>query len=186
MYAYYCAPMTMSPLPSYVDARKIFTQKGVISGSMELQRLEQICKSLADLQGEVSARIAFTVDESGSKLITGDLQATVNVYCQRCLEPLAIELKDAIELILVPDEESAAALDKSLDPWIADNQKIDIVRLIDEQLVLCMPIVILHDTGPCASDSSFSTEQGLAGLGKPELNDAQSQLASLLTTLKKT
>ena len=63
----------------------------------------------------MSLELKFTFGEAKERLIVGSLQAQVNVFCQRCLKPLAIALADDIELALVRDEEAALRLDARLD-----------------------------------------------------------------------
>ena len=85
----------------------------------------------------------------------GSLQAQVNVFCQRCLKPLAIALADDIKLALVRDEEAAQRLDAELDPWICEDHKLDLAELVEEQLILCTPIVSYHESGECMNQKDY-------------------------------
>jgi len=98
--------MSDSSIPAYADTRKIFQQGDIISGNLGLERLPRFRKSLANDQGSVSLELKFTHSDAKERLITGSLQAQVNVFCQRCLRPLAIALADNIRLALVRDEEA--------------------------------------------------------------------------------
>jgi uncharacterized protein len=176
--------MSDSPLPGYVDARKIFTQQGTVSGNLRLHRLKRCSASLADQDGEASVWLSFCLDEFGRRRIKGELSARVKVLCQRCLEPLAIQLRDVIDLVLVEDEESALALDKQYEVWVAVDHKIDLLNLIDEQMMLCMPIVSIHESGPCAESAGFSTESPAEATEhekctKQRINNPFSKLAEL-------
>tara|TARA_B110000116_G_scaffold69300_1_gene59887 strand:+ start:67 stop:444 length:378 start_codon:yes stop_codon:yes gene_type:complete len=93
--------------------------------------------------------------EAKERLILGGLQAQVNVFCQRCLKPLAIALADDINLALVRDEEAAEQLDAKLDPWICEDHKLDLAELIEEQLILCTPIVSYHESGECIAQKDY-------------------------------
>lgn len=147
--------MSDSSIPAYADTRKIFQQQGNISGNLGLERLPQLCKSLANDQGSVSLELKFTLSEANERLISGSLRAEVNVFCQRCLKPLAIALADDIKLALVRDEEAAQQLNAELDPWICEDHKLDLAELAEEQLILCMPIVSYHESGDCISQKSY-------------------------------
>ena len=103
--------MSDSSIPAYADTRKIFLQEGNISGTLSLDRLPRFCKSLADKNGSVSIELKFSLNNAKERLISGSLRAEVNVFCQRCLKPLAIALADDINLALVRDEEAAKQLD---------------------------------------------------------------------------
>ncbi|MDA0279933.1 MAG: hypothetical protein ACI80L_002261 [Pseudohongiellaceae bacterium] len=147
--------MSDSSIPAYADTRKIFQQEDIISGNIGLDRLPRFSKTLANDQGLVSLELKFTFGEAKERLITGSLQAQVNVFCQRCLKPLAIALADDIKLALVRDEEAALRLDAKLDPWICEDHKLDLAELIEEQLILCTPIVSYHESGECMTQKDY-------------------------------
>ena len=154
--------MSDSSIPAYADTRKIFQQEDVISGNLGLNRLPRFSKTLANDQGLVSLELKFTFGEAKERLIVGSLQAQVNVFCQRCLKPLAIALADDIELALVRDEEAALRLDAKLDPWICESHKLDLAELIEEQLILCTPIVSYHESGDCMTQKDYVTGEDAA------------------------
>lgn len=147
--------MSDSSIPAYADTRKIFQQEENIIGNLDLDRLPRFRETLANDQGTVSLDLKFRLVDGKQRLITGSLQAQVNVFCQRCLKPLAIALADDIKLALVKDEEAALRLDAELDPWICEDHKLDLAELIEEQLILCTPLVSYHDTGNCISQKDY-------------------------------
>lgn len=147
--------MSDSSIPAYADTRKIFQQEADISGDIALDRLSRFTKTLANGQGSVAVELQFRLSDAKERLISGNLQAQVNVSCQRCLKPLAIALADDIKLALVRDEEAALRLNKDLDPWICEDHKLDLAELIEEQLILCTPIVSYHESGDCISQKNY-------------------------------
>ena len=149
--------MSQTPVPTYVDTRKLFLQQGVICGSMSLERLPGFRDCLIDDEAEIQIQLKFSIDESRQRLIEGTLKASVHVRCQRCLEPLAIELADDIRLALIDNEDAIGSLDAGWDPWICADHKLELAGLVDEQLMLCMPIVNLHSSGDCPARVNYST-----------------------------
>jgi len=147
--------MSDSSIPAYADTRKIFQQEDIISGNLGLDRLPRFRKTLANDQGFVSLELKFAFGEAKQRLIAGSLQAQVNVFCQRCLKPLGIALADDIQLALVRDEEAAQRLDAELDPWICEDHKLDLAELVEEQLILCTPIVSYHESGECMTQRDY-------------------------------
>jgi len=149
--------MSDSPLPEYVDARKIFNQEGALSGHIDLTKLDRLKGYLTGEAATIKAEVSFFVDDFGRKHITGWIEAGLQVECQRCLGPLTIELKDDINLVLVDDETAANSLEEEFDPWIIEENKIYLADLIDEQLVLSMPIVNYHRTGSCSEQPGYNS-----------------------------
>ncbi|MCB1671757.1 MAG: DUF177 domain-containing protein [Pseudomonadales bacterium] len=142
--------MPETPLPAYVDARKAFSQNASVSGFLELKKLERTAACLADDSGRLQAELHFSTDSGGRRRIGGHLSAVVQLTCQRCLEPVAVDLDEDFDLVLVPDETAAGNLDKEYDPWICADHRIVLAELLDEQILLGMPIVSYHRQGPCA------------------------------------
>ncbi len=147
--------MLDSSIQAYVDTRKVFLGQGNISGQLSLARLPRFVECLADDVGSVSVELIFALNDAGQRLISGHLQAQVNVLCQRCLNPLAIELTDEIRLALLKDEEAVRQLDPALDPWFCEGHKLDLAELVEEQLILCMPIVSYHDSSACIDRRNY-------------------------------
>lgn len=156
--AYYCAPMANTLIPDYVDSRKIFAQQTLIEGVLPISRLERFSGAILDTEGDVQVSLQFDLDESFRKVIRGSLQADVKVACQRCLEPMPITLKDQFELAVVYKEEQALKLPKSLDPWFCEDIKLVLADMIEEQLILCMPIVSYHEQH-CIAKLEFEAKQ---------------------------
>ena len=175
--------MSDSPLPVYVDARKVFLQRGELAGSVELERLPRFRESLASDAGAVRVRLRFASDESKQRLIQGSLSATVEVICQRCLEAIAIELTDEINLALVADEQAAQDLEDALDPWLCADARLDLAQLVEEQLMLCMPIVNYHPGDSCLDQLAFADP--VAGTATEQASAADENPFSVLKALKK-
>lgn len=164
MAAYYCAPMSDSPqplpFPLYVDLRKVFSQKAFFEGSLDPSKFARVAPLLASEQFKVAAELRFLLDRRARRRISGKIKAELSVACQRCLQPLEITLEDDIDLALVSSEEQAAAIDDGVDPWIEADFKLDPAQIVEEQLLLSMPLASYHDRADCAPvgrDASKST-----------------------------
>jgi len=159
--------MADTRIPDYVDVRKVFAQEAEIAGSMPIAGFERFRQQLTGSRGEVNFTLAFGMDGEHRRVIEGSLDANVDVLCQRCLEPVAIDLADTFALALVESEEQAGRLPVELDPWMAPaDGRLLLADILEEQLILCMPIVSYHnvDCTPAntasARDESNDTTQG--------------------------
>ena len=141
--------MADSALPAYVDTRKVFLQQTRIKGVVALECLSRFREGLASDFAKVWVSLNFSINESGQKLIRGNLSADIDVFCQRCLDPLTINLVDEINLILISDENEIERLAVDLDPWICTNHRLYLASMIEEQLILCMPIITYHPDSVC-------------------------------------
>lgn len=79
------------------------------------------------------------------------LQAAVQVRreCQRCLQAVSLPLTVDRRLRFVGDEATAAALDAdSEDDVLVASRQFDLQALVEDELLLAMPLVPMHDTCP--------------------------------------
>lgn len=160
-------------VPTYVDTRKVFLQQGPIAGFVALDRLPRFNELLASDKGTVSVELHFGSNDSGQQVISGRIRAKVEVTCQRCLEPLGIDLQDDIKLALLKDESKVETLEADLEPWICQDTRLELAELVEEQLMLCMPIVSYHDEAHCGDKLGYTqpdaadTEHGANGTSNP-------------------
>jgi uncharacterized protein len=81
------------------------------------------------------------------------LQASARVWrdCQRCLLPVALDLEVARAFRFVADEATAEALDaESEDDVLALPRWLDAHELVEDELLLALPIVPMHAVCPHA------------------------------------
>jgi len=75
--------------------------------------------------------------------------ATVSLTCQRCLQPVQEHLSLSRSFLFVRDEELAASLDAdSEDDVLALTRHLDALELVEDELLLSLPLVPRHETCP--------------------------------------
>ena len=75
---------------------------------------------------------------------------SVDVICQRCLDPVSIEIKAAIALQVVWCEYLRANVSPGYEQWIVVDKIADLAVAIEDALLLALPIVSYHeDSGIC-------------------------------------
>lgn len=75
--------------------------------------------------------------------------AGVACECQRCLQPVAVDLAIDRQLRFVATEEEAAALDAdSEDDVLALSRTMDLQSLVEDELLMALPLVPRHEDCP--------------------------------------
>lgn len=75
--------------------------------------------------------------------------ATVAMTCQRCLQPMHAAINLQRDFRFVRDEQSAAEIDaESIEDVLALPRHLDLQELIEDELLLALPIVPRHKTCP--------------------------------------
>ncbi len=88
---------------------------------------------------------------SGDAQVWLHLQASTGVplECQRCLQPVQVELQVERSFLFVHGEEAAAQLDEQIDEDVLPlTRALDLRGLIEDELLLAMPLVPRHLTCP--------------------------------------
>lgn len=76
-------------------------------------------------------------------------EAIVKLQCQRCLEPVAARLDVDRLFRFLPDETAAAALDAECeDEVLVTSHALDVIELLEDELLLALPLVPRHDHCP--------------------------------------
>ena len=91
-------------------------------------------------------RVVGTVDKaSRGFLVVGSLQAKATLRCVRCLSEFAIPVAEAIEVSLVPADDSGLGEDarlgkEELEVRFFTDPRLDLVELAGEQVELALPM----------------------------------------------
>jgi uncharacterized protein len=94
-------------------------------------------------------RISGRIQQSDAKItVTGEVQAELQLECDRCLKSLSIPVSSAFEVEYVtPDVYQAGQgtelLDEDLSLSVFDGAVVDIDELVREQLLLALPAQVL-------------------------------------------
>lgn len=94
----------------------------------------------------VTGRLAFEAVEGDGRAarLTGELEATLLSVCQRCLQPFEWRLATTIGLMLV-EAGAADASHDSLEVWELDGRDARPADIVDEALVMAMPLSVRHE-----------------------------------------
>jgi uncharacterized protein len=136
-------------LPRLIDPRRFAQQGVVLRGPLPVAELHRL-KEIGLVVDSVQAELFFAVDQQREKVVSGQLQAEVQLQCQRCLDLMPVSLVCDINLALVRNEEDARHLPGNYDPWISVEEQADLYALLEEEILLNLPYVVYHET-PCGS-----------------------------------
>jgi uncharacterized protein len=84
-------------------------------------------------------------------VIGGRLKTVFALVCQRCLDPMTLDIDEKFELVFVENDQRADELPKQLDPVVLDdNGQIHVVDLFEDELMLHVPDIPKHaDASTC-------------------------------------
>jgi uncharacterized protein len=95
-------------------------------------------------------------------------EATVPMTCQRCLEPVDVPLEVDRAFRFVADEATAAAQDdESEEDLLALSRAFDLLGLVEDELLMEVPVVPRHAECPHALPAS-AADPGFEAAAAPE------------------
>ena len=134
------------------QVHKEVAQQGCFEGEIWLSDLVRLSELLhsgepADVPGTVALRFEFSRNEFDIPTVTGRLQTRLDLECQRCLRPLALPLE--LDFRLMIDASDEMVRHSSVDTLYSDDGYIDIAEVVEDELILAVPLVAMHDDTAC-------------------------------------
>jgi uncharacterized protein len=138
--------------PERLDVASAAADGAVLSGAWPLGSFGRLVDGpVGDASVEWSARFEWRAVPGGAAQPRLHLQAQARVWrdCQRCLQPVALDLAVDRAFRFVADEETAAVLDaESEEDMLVLSRAFDLRELLEDELLLDLPLVPRHDTCP--------------------------------------
>ena len=141
--------MLKGPIPPHVDPRKLADRVATLRGELQLSELERLAGALEDDQGTVHVSLEFGRDEQRTLVIRSELDVEVKMVCQRCLEPVVLPIHSECDYAVVSEGSNSQHLPKGYDVLEVGEDPLDLLALVEEELLLALPIVPLHDPEIC-------------------------------------
>ena len=99
----------------------------------------------------VDIRLAFGWADARRRIpaLEGQISATVDAVCQRCLEPCELSLDAQLKLmLLIPGGDAAAS--EEYEIWETAEDTVRPLDIVDEALIMAMPLSVAHsDSAQC-------------------------------------
>ncbi|MFZ9994449.1 MAG: YceD family protein [Steroidobacteraceae bacterium] len=136
--------------------------------AVEMPRLRDV---LSRPEGTVSGDLRFA-RRKGRPMVQVSVQAKLPLRCQRCLQPVWVEVAGESEVWFVSEESEADGLEPSVEPTLAPQWKMAPQAVLEEELLLAMPLIPRHgESEQCQPTSAIAPDEAavqrpFADLGK--------------------
>jgi uncharacterized protein len=169
--------------PRRLDVAAAAAAGATLSGQWQLADLPRLAADAigqGDLPVEWSAVLEQRRVSGGPPQVWMRLQARTRVWskCQRCLQPVALDLQVDRPLRFAPTEDEAAAIDAdSEDDVLAMDSRLDLRSLVEDELLLALPLVPKHEE--CAAPLSVAGSPDAEGVDTARTRQPFAALAAL-------
>ncbi|PSJ16576.1 YceD family protein [Nitrosomonas supralitoralis] len=164
-----------------IDSLDFVQNAGIRHGKIPMVELVRLHDLLFDQEGELTYRISGQFDKNTKPGLQLEAKGRIHLKCQRCLGELnyTIDLKTFLLLAKNETELHLADEDDTIDAILAIPD-LDVVNLIEDEVILSLPISSRHADGECSTVKLKLAEDNLIG------NKKSAHPFAVLATLKKT
>ncbi|MDP9043876.1 MAG: DUF177 domain-containing protein [Pseudomonadota bacterium] len=144
--------------PRRLDVAAFAKAAGELAGRWPLVELDRLTDmTVAETASDAERRVTWEARGEARAMRAGAAQVwlhasaetRVRLQCQRCLQPFEVPLAVQRSFMFVHGEDAAAQLDAdSEDDVLALTRALDLRELIEDELLLALPIVPRHDVCP--------------------------------------
>ena len=148
-------------IPNRVDPFRFADQAISLEVVLPLKQMARLQSSVLDDNSDVLVKINFDVDEQGVRFVRGHYSTEVTLQCQRCMESLKHEITGDFLSGIVRNEVEADQLPQGYDPLIVKDGTIFISEIVEEELIISLPIVPMHPIDSCKVSMPYSVGESL-------------------------
>lgn len=129
------------------QVKKESTQRSRHQGVIALDELNRLTGMLKSDQAEVEVKFSFSDSEYDRSMVKGHVVAELSIECQRCLKPVLQLVELDFELLI--DASDNIVQTSGVDTLYSEDGNIDMYDVVEDELILGLPLVALHESGRC-------------------------------------
>ena len=127
--------------------QKEVSRDGDYQGKIELSDLTRLSEFQLTDSAEIVVEFNFCQSEYDVPAVTGRVKTLLTVECQRCLKAMEIPLDMGFKLLVNASDELIS--ESGVDSVHSEDGTIDIFEVVEDELILGLPLVTMHDEMTC-------------------------------------
>ena len=144
--------MLNEALPKRIRYPHAGVEEALLEGFLPITRMPRLADALLDndldtvsVPESVMVRLQFRQDGPGRVLVVGEAQFEQQWRCQRCLEAVLLHSGCEIEMVLASHKKVIEQLRSDQDSLLTDGDLVDTADIIEDQLLLALPMSPKHE-----------------------------------------
>ena len=122
-------------------------RNAVFSGVIPVTKMPRLSSLIIENDAEITVQFEFATDRFQHPSIRGHYQVDLTAECQRCLEPMVYPVDQSFELLIDATDEDIEAF--QVDSVYSVDGYVDIHEVIEDELILDLPIILMHEDRGC-------------------------------------
>lgn len=126
------------------DLESLADRGVTLDGVLEVGKLTRLKSLLHTDAGSVSATLRFGQRGDGWLAVDLKLKGSVQLVCQRCLEPYRHELDESANVVAADEASLPATTPAGFEPFELAGGRLQPAELIEDELIVAIPLVPKH------------------------------------------
>jgi uncharacterized protein len=145
----------------FIDSLDFAGNGKEIKGEVPFVEMPRLLDELGSPDGVLQYSVRGGVDKLGVSFLDVSMTGDCRVRCQRCLGALEHPIRIATRLLLRDQSELDALEDseEEYDSILAETQ-LDVLDMLEEEILLSLPISPRHESGACQAKDGDSAGKG--------------------------
>lgn len=142
-------------IPRTIDPGKAAQKRLDYDGIIQSSLFKRLTESVEGVKRDAQVLLSFGLDEQRLVVISGKASIQVDLECQRCNEVFAHECE--VEFTYTPYYSAKSEEDAPEEYDLVDLNEfgeLDVVQLVEDEFILNLPQVAMHDESECSVDSN--------------------------------
>jgi uncharacterized protein len=140
-----------------VDVDRLADARASHGFEYALADLPRLREQLAGSEGVATGQVEFR-RERGLAIAAIDVEASLTLQCQRCMQPLQWPVQSSVQVALVDDLATADAAPEDVEPVLVQGGKVLLRDLVEEELLLGLPLIARHEDFHCVDAELYAAD----------------------------
>ena len=134
-------------LRRHYQIQKEVSRGSNFQGKIGLGDLNRLADFLLLDRADIEVEFKFSRSDYDLSMVEGEIQTRLTIKCQRCLRAMEIPLKINFQLLVSPPD--SEVIESGLDTVYSQNGSVDIFEVVEDELILGLPLVTMHEDIAC-------------------------------------
>ena len=126
------------------DLESLANREVTLDGELEIDKLTRLKSLLHSGVGSVRATLRFRQRRDGWLAVELDYRGSVELVCQRCLEPFSHELAENVNVAVADAKSVPAETPAGYEPFELEEGRLLPAQLVEDELIVAVPLVPKH------------------------------------------
>ena len=126
------------------DLESLANREVTLDGELDIGKLARLTTLLHSGVGSVRATLRFRQRRDGWLGVELDYRGSIQLVCQRCLEPFSYELAENVNVVVADSVSAPSATPEGYEPFELEEGRLQPAQLVEDELIVAIPLVPRH------------------------------------------